>query len=159
MRNVIVWSILIGVGFWSAWWYQEAHWQRVVNNIKEAHQQEKDERATELEKALNDSNALRQEAENTISKQRTENLEHGKAQQAEIDRLNFCLRTGKCGLRIAATCPSSGGMQPAGNAIGDIAGAARLTAAAEQDYLTLRRALIEQYATLQMCRAYAKALK
>jgi len=55
--------------------------------------------------------------------------------KAKLDSLQQCVSSGKCGLRLNATCPK-------GNATGtpgmDDAASARLTNAAQRDYFTLR---------------------
>ena len=55
--------------------------------------------------------------------------------KAKLDSLQQCVSSGKCGLRLNATCPK-------GNATGtsgmDDAASARLTDSAQRDYFTLR---------------------
>ncbi|MDO2453443.1 lysis protein [Enterobacter asburiae] len=53
----------------------------------------------------------------------------------QLDDLQRCLRTGKCGLHINAKCPANGAASPTGL---DDATSPRLTDAAERDYFTLR---------------------
>lgn len=75
--------------------------------------------------------------------------------QNEIDRLSDCVRTGKCGLRVNATCPGPApdGVLPKtgpGTGVG-LATAPRLTPDAERDYFALRKALAAQYTQLGAC--------
>jgi len=53
----------------------------------------------------------------------------------QLDDLQRCVSTGKCGLRINANCPANGPTSTGG--MGDASGS-RLTDAAERDYFTLR---------------------
>jgi prophage endopeptidase len=53
----------------------------------------------------------------------------------QLDDLQRCVSTGKCGLRINAKCPKSGTTGSTG--LDDVSGP-RLTLAAERDYFTLR---------------------
>lgn len=53
----------------------------------------------------------------------------------QLDDLQRCLRTGKCGLHVNAKCPANGAASPTGL---DDATSPRLTDAAERDYFTLR---------------------
>lgn len=53
----------------------------------------------------------------------------------ELDNLQRCLRTGKCGLHVNAKCPANRAASPTGL---DDATSPRLTDAAERDYFTLR---------------------
>ena len=53
----------------------------------------------------------------------------------QLDDLQRCVSTGKCGLRINAKCPESGTTDSTG--LDDVSGP-RLTLAAERDYFTLR---------------------
>lgn len=53
----------------------------------------------------------------------------------QLDDLQRCVRTGKCGLHVNARCPSNGATSTGG--LGDVTGP-RLTDSAERDYFTLR---------------------
>ncbi|MGP6463315.1 lysis protein [Pantoea agglomerans] len=55
--------------------------------------------------------------------------------KAKLDSLQQCLRSGKCGLRLNATCPKD---NASGTASMDDAASARLTDAAQRNYFTLR---------------------
>lgn len=56
--------------------------------------------------------------------------------QAKLDALQQCVRSGKCGLRLNATCPKG---NTTGTASMDDAASPGLTDSAERDYFTLRR--------------------
>lgn len=53
----------------------------------------------------------------------------------QLDDLQRCVRTGKCGLHVNARCPSNGATST--GVLGDVTGP-RLTDSAERDYFTLR---------------------
>ena len=55
--------------------------------------------------------------------------------KAKLDSLQQCVSSGKCGLRLNATCPKG---HASGTASLDDAASARLTDAAQRDYFTLR---------------------
>ncbi|CAM7688957.1 Endopeptidase [Phytobacter diazotrophicus] len=53
----------------------------------------------------------------------------------QLENLQHCVSTGKCGLRVNAKCPTNGTASAPGM---DDAAGPRLTSAAERDYFTLR---------------------
>lgn len=55
--------------------------------------------------------------------------------KSQLDNLQRCVSSGKCGLRINAKCPANGATSAGG--MGDASGP-RLTDSAERDYFTLR---------------------
>lgn len=57
----------------------------------------------------------------------------------QLDDLQLCVRTGKCGLHVNARCPASGTTSASG--MGDAPGP-RLTDSAERDYFTLRKRIV-----------------
>lgn len=57
----------------------------------------------------------------------------------QLDDLQRCVSSGKCGLRINAKCPANGATGPGG--MGDASGP-RLTDSAERDYFTLRERIV-----------------
>lgn len=57
----------------------------------------------------------------------------------QLDDLQRCVRTGKCGLQVNAKCPANG---PAGASGMVDASSPRLTDSAERDYFTLRERII-----------------
>ena len=57
----------------------------------------------------------------------------------QLDDLQRCVRTGKCGLHVNARCPASGATSTGG--MGDATGP-RLTDSAERDYFTLRERIV-----------------
>lgn len=57
----------------------------------------------------------------------------------QLDDLQHCIRTGKCGLRINAKCPANGTTST--GSMGD-ASSPRLNDSAERDYFTLRERIV-----------------
>ena len=57
----------------------------------------------------------------------------------QLDDLQRCVRTGKCGLHVNANCPANGATSSGG--MGD-ASSPRLTDSAERDYFTLRERIV-----------------
>ncbi len=57
----------------------------------------------------------------------------------QLDDLQRCVSSGKCGLRINAKCPSNGTTST--GSMGDASGP-RLTDSAERDYFTLRKGIV-----------------
>ena len=57
----------------------------------------------------------------------------------QLDDLQRCVRDGKCGLHVNATCPANGTTSTGG--VGD-ATSPRLTDSAERDYFTLRERVV-----------------
>lgn len=55
--------------------------------------------------------------------------------KSQLDDLQRCVSSGKCGLRVNAECPANGAASAGG--MGDASGP-RLTDSAERDYFTLR---------------------
>lgn len=55
--------------------------------------------------------------------------------KSQLDKLQRCVSSGKCGLRINAKCPANGATSAGG--MGDASGP-RLTDSAERDYFTFR---------------------
>lgn len=113
------------------------------------------DRALAVLMALQAAGERVQAGEAAVSKQREENAKA----DAEIDRLGRCLKSGTCGMRVAAKCPG-----PVHAASGDGAGrdptaGARLDPTAESDYLEFRRGYAEQLKTLRLCKAYGETQK
>ena len=59
--------------------------------------------------------------------------------KSQLDDLQRCVSSGKCGLRVNAECPANGATGPGG--LGDASGP-RLTYSAERDYFTLRERIV-----------------
>jgi prophage endopeptidase len=124
----------------------EAYKVSVANDAKE--------RALAVLMALDAAGEKVQAGEAAISKQREDNAKTTELQAAELDRLNRCLKSGACGLRVAARCPSVPNTAPSDSSSRDSATGARLDAAAESDYLEFRRKYAEQLNTLRICKTY-----
>ena len=95
-------------------------------------------RADDAEQSLSLANATisdmqtRQRDVATLDAKYTRELADAKKQLEDLQR---CVSTGKCGLHINATCPANGTASAPG--VDDATGP-RLTDAAERDYFTLR---------------------
>ncbi|WP_462174786.1 lysis protein [Klebsiella pneumoniae] len=59
--------------------------------------------------------------------------------KSQLDDLQRCVSSGKCGLRVNAECPANGAASAGG--MGDASGP-RLTDSAERDYFTLREKIV-----------------
>ena len=59
--------------------------------------------------------------------------------KSQLEDLQRCVSTGKCGLHVNARCPANGA--PSTGSMGD-ASSPRLTDAAERDYFTLRERIV-----------------
>ncbi|HCU0778590.1 TPA: lysis protein [Enterobacter hormaechei] len=59
--------------------------------------------------------------------------------KSQLEDLQRCVRTGKCGLHVNARCPANGTASASG--MGDASGP-RLTDSAERDYFTLRERIV-----------------
>ena len=59
--------------------------------------------------------------------------------KSQLEDLQRCVRTGKCGLHVNARCPANGTAGASG--VGDASGP-RLTDSAERDYFTLRERIV-----------------
>ena len=79
---------------------------------------------------------LRQRDAAALDAKYTKDLADAKKQ---LDDLQRCVRTGKCGLRVNARCSSNGTTGTSG--MGDATGP-RLTDSAERDYFTLRERIV-----------------
>jgi Bacteriophage lysis protein. len=148
-------AIGLGAGAWLADNALSAeHEQYKASVAKDA-----EDRALAVLMALEAAGEKVQAGEAAISKQREDNAKATELQAAELDRLNRCLKSGTCGLRVAAKCPSVPNTASGNGAERDSAAGARLTAAAESDYLEFRRRYVEQLNTLRICKAYAETKK
>ena len=93
-------------------------------------------------KNLNQANAtikdmqIRQRDAAVLDAKYTKDLSDAKKQ---LDDLQRCVRTGKCGLHVNARCPANGATSTGG--LGDVTGP-RLTDSAERDYFTLRERIV-----------------
>ena len=71
----------------------------------------------------------------------------------QLDDLQRCVRTGKCGLHVNARCPANGATSTGG--LGDVTGP-RLTDSAERDYFTLRERLMLMQKQLEGAQDYIR---
>nr|WP_247650497.1 lysis protein [Enterobacter sp. Tr-810] len=71
----------------------------------------------------------------------------------QLDDLQRCVRTGKCGLHVNARCPANGTTNTGG--LGDATGP-RLTDSAERDYFTLRERIVTVTKQISYLQEYIK---
>ncbi|TCQ76454.1 prophage endopeptidase [Raoultella ornithinolytica] len=99
-------------------------------------------RADSAEQKLNLANATitdmqtRQRDVAALDAKYTKELADAKSQ---LDDLQRCVSSGKCGLRVNASCPANGAAATGG--MGDASGP-RLTDSAQRDYFTLRERIV-----------------
>ena len=102
------------------------------NAIEYKKQRDDKAEALTLAKATIDDMQVRQRDVAALDEKYTKELADAKRQ---LDDLQRCVSSGKCGLRINAKCPANGTASAPG--VDDATGP-RLTDAAERDYFTLR---------------------
>ncbi|HHU4121991.1 TPA: lysis protein [Raoultella ornithinolytica] len=73
--------------------------------------------------------------------------------KSQLDDLQRCVSSGKCGLRVNAKCPANGAAGAGG--VGDASGP-RLTDSAERDYFTLRERIVEATKQIGYLQVYIK---
>ncbi|EPV8684087.1 lysis protein [Enterobacter hormaechei] len=71
----------------------------------------------------------------------------------QLDDLQLCVRTGKCGLHVNARCPASGTTSASG--MGNAPGP-RLTDSAERDYFSLRERIVTVTKQVDYLQEYIK---
>ena len=105
--------------------------------------------AKQRQETINDM-TVRQRDVATLDAKYTGELADAKKQLEDLQR---CVSTGKCGLHINATCPKNGKTSAPGV---DDATSPRLTDAAERDYFTLRERIETVTAQLTGLQAYVR---
>ncbi|WPR95576.1 lysis protein [Klebsiella aerogenes] len=113
----------------------------LVNHYYGKYQQAQ-KRAETAEHSLNLANATitdmqtRQRDVAALDAKYTKELADAKSQLEDLQR---CVSSGKCGLRLNATCPKNGATTS--GSVGDASGP-RLTDSAQRDYFTLRERIV-----------------
>lgn len=138
---------------------QEWRWGDKYETYQATAAKDATDRANAVLMALEVAQAKVKAGEDAISQQREENAKATELQAAENDRLNRCLKSGTCGLHVAAKCPSVPNTTPGDGASGNTDGSPKLTAAAGSSYLEFRRLYIEQYNTLKTCKVFGETQK
>ncbi len=158
MPNVMGYLVAALVGAAISWGVQD--WRK-GEEIQTIRLQWQHERTKELDDIINKERKARDERD-ALARKIVENdqrhLDQLRVQENESKKLMDCVASGKCGLRIAATCPKqpggSAGVPTPGTTVGvDTGTDARLTAAAEQSYYALRAGLNEMQTKLRACQA------
>ncbi|EMB9098978.1 lysis protein [Escherichia coli] len=106
------------------------------NAISYKEQRDKNARELKLANATIKDMQIRQRDVAALDAKYTKDLADAKKQ---LDDLQRCVRTGKCGLHINARCPANGTTITGG--LGDATGS-RLTDSAERDYFILRERIV-----------------
>ncbi|HHI3619480.1 endopeptidase-like protein [Shigella flexneri 2a] len=106
------------------------------NAIAYKEQRDKNARELKLANATIKDLQIRQRDAAALDAKYTKDLADAKKQ---LDDLQRCVRTGKCGLHLNARCPANGATSTGG--LGDVTGP-RLTDSAERDYFTLRERIV-----------------
>ena len=106
------------------------------NAITYKDQRDKATRSLSLANATIKDMQIRQRDVAALDAKYTKELSDAKKQLEDLQR---CVRTGKCGLHVNARCPADGTTSTGG--MGDATGP-RLTDPAERDYFTLRERIV-----------------
>ncbi|HCO7161362.1 TPA: lysis protein [Escherichia fergusonii] len=106
------------------------------NAITYKDQRDKNARELKLATATITDMQQRQRDADALDAKYTKDLADAKKQ---LDDLQRCVRTGKCGLHLNARCSTNGATSTGG--LGDVTGP-RLTDSAERDYFTLRERIV-----------------
>lgn len=115
------------------------------------HEAEARERATQTLRQLEHITADRDRLAGALAQANDTHLHALKGMQDETNRLRDCLRTGRCGLRVAASCPQPAGTNgAAGSGLGAGVGA-RLDPDAEPAYFALREGIQRTQRKLAAC--------
>lgn len=145
------------VAFLAAWVIQGWRWDTDVAQTALAAAQAKSRAVEAVNKQRLEAEATVATGQQALDKVRLEN--NGK--DVELQRLNDCLRTGKCGLRVAAKCPAAGmsANAPAGAASGNTGGTDGPTADLIARALVWEREYPKQLKALKLCKAYAEQMQ
>lgn len=138
---------------------QEWRWSDKYETYQATVAKDATDRANAVLMALEAAGAKVKAGEDAISQQREENAKATELQAAENDRLNRCLKSGACGLHVAAKCPSVPDVAPGNNTSRNTDGAPKLTAAAGSSYMEFRRRYTEQLNTLKTCKVFGETQK
>lgn len=131
---------------------QEWRWQAAHEAYQASVANDAKERALAVLMSLQAAGEQVKAGEAAISKQREENAKAN----VELERLSNCLKSGTCGLRVAAKCPSVPATASGDSASGNTPTGARLDALAGWRYLDFRRGYAEQLKVLRICKAYGE---
>lgn len=144
MNRALIALAVAAAGFAAGW---------AVNGwrLTSQHEAEARERATQALRQLEHVTADRDRLAGALAQSNDTQLTALKGMQDETNRLRDCLRTGRCGLRVAASCPDPTGAQgTTGTGLGAGAGA-RLDPDAEPAYFALREGIQRTQRKLAAC--------
>lgn len=142
------------VAFLAAWIIQGIRWDADVAETALAASQARVLAVEAVNKKRLEAEATVATGQQALSKVRLES--DGK--DVELQRLNDCLRTGKCGLRVATKCPAAGVRTdaPVGSTSGNTGGADRPTDDLIARALVWEREYPKQLKALRLCKVYAE---
>ena len=126
---------------WAANYYRD-------NAMTYKEQRDKNTRELKLANATIKDMQIRQRDVAALDAKYTKDLADAKKQ---LDDLQRCVRTGKCGLHFNARCPANGATST--GSLGDVT-SPRLNDSAERDYFTLRERLITMQKQLEGTQKY-----
>lgn len=144
-------ALLVIVAVFAAGW-KVCDWRMTTQANAEAL-----DRAEAAEKQLEDMTAKRDALAATLASKDNQHMKDMQNAQRETNHLRDCLRSGTCGLRVAATCrPAPGTADAAGSRV-DIGAGAELTGEAERAYFALRDGIDAVDAKLSACQDQLRA--
>lgn len=161
--TVIAALIAAAMGAGASWLVQDWRYGAIIN---ENEAKQKSDEAERMRLQLDKVNKLQVERDGLarqIAKLDGDYAGKLKAAEDENKRLNDCLRSGKCGLRVApGICQRTAAPSvpaPASAPGVDDAGSARLAEDARQDYLNLRSAISAAQLQLRGLQDYIRAIQ
>lgn len=161
--TVIAAIVAAALGAGASWTVQDWRYGAIIDKNEVKQKSDEAERTRIQLDKLNKLQVERDGLARQIAKLDGDYAGKQKALQDENTRLNDCLRTGKCGLRVAAgICPRTApvSVPPATSATGPTDdSAARSAETARQDYLNLRTALKAAQLQIEGLQGYIRAIQ
>lgn len=153
--NIMVIAVLLAAGFGGGWSLNGLRLDARASKLAATTAKEAAKRSTDYLDQLRAVTAAKKMLADELAASDKRFTDQKRVADAEIERLNTCVRTGECGLRVHASCPPTapgGVMPPAGPGSGvDTATGPKLDTDAERDYFALRKALTVQFTQLGAC--------
>ena len=145
MNSAYGYALAFLIGASAAWYVQGLRWDSDVADIRHASDTAIAANVDAVNQQLIASRAQTEAIRQTF-------IDYKAGKENETSALERCIASGKCGLRVEATCPAAvraDGTVPGGA----VSGTAELDPSARFDYFRLKRGLDEQYGLLQLCRS------
>lgn len=166
MLDVILkYGLIILASAGLAWSVQDARYSAKISTINEATAKANEKTAAAALKEKNELTLQRTQLEQQIASDTLKHMQELADEKKRTDDLAACVASGKCGLRVNATCSA----KPTGSKdnVPDTAAAAaaaiyagpELTADARQNYFSLRGGIAEITSTLAQCRSYVDQIQ